>query len=77
MTSWPVDTEIEGLSLKDQVTDTVRGLQTRSIYVVKPQRPPEDITAEELNEKPERLNSLLERIEGEGGWVRIIKFNHE
>lgn len=76
-TSWPLESEIEGLSLKEQVRGTVRGLQTRIIKVVRPSGAPESLSSEELNKKHQKINEFIERVEGEGGWVRWVKFRHE
>jgi hypothetical protein len=77
-TSWSLESAIEGLSLKDQVRSAIKGLQTRVIKVVPPSYSgAETISSEELNKKPQKLEALLERVEGEGGWVRLIKFWHE
>jgi hypothetical protein len=76
-TSWSLESAIEGLSLKDQVRSAIKGLQTRIIKVVRPTDASQAITSEELKERPQRVEGLLERVEGEGGWVKVIKFWHD
>ncbi|MCX5814307.1 MAG: tetratricopeptide repeat protein [Proteobacteria bacterium] len=83
---------IEGVSLKEQVRGAIRSLKTRAILVVPvveslqadtPQAEspetgaPQHISEDELTQQPNRINALLERIEGEGGWVKIVQFRHE
>jgi outer membrane protein OmpA-like peptidoglycan-associated protein len=75
--SWPLESEIEGLSLKDQVKDAVMALKTRAIMVVKPTGAQETVSPGELDKKPQKIEALLERIEGKGGWVKVVRFKHE
>lgn len=76
-TSQSIASEIEGLSLKEQVMGAVRGLRTRAIKVVPPSHAPEAIPQTELQARPNRINDLIERVEGESGWVRMVRFRHE
>jgi outer membrane protein OmpA-like peptidoglycan-associated protein len=77
VTSWPIQTEIEDLSLKDQIQGAVKSLKTRTIYVERPQNAPEQIHENQLNEKPDEINQLLTRIQGKEGWVNVVRFWHE
>jgi outer membrane protein OmpA-like peptidoglycan-associated protein len=76
-TSWPIETDIDGLNKDDVIRNAVRGLSTRSIKVVRPSTMPDSIHPEDIQYKPERINTLLTRVEGKGGWVKIVKFNHQ
>lgn len=76
-TSWPLESAIDDLSLQEQVRGAIRSLTTRTIKVVRPSNAPQPVSAAELNKKPQRIESLLERVEGEGGWVKVLKFLHE
>jgi outer membrane protein OmpA-like peptidoglycan-associated protein len=76
-TSWPLESAIEGVSLKEQVRGAIKGLQARAIKVVKPTGAPEAISSEELNKQPQKIDTLIERVEGEGGWVKVVRFWHE
>jgi outer membrane protein OmpA-like peptidoglycan-associated protein len=77
VTSWPLKAEIEGLTLKDVVVSAARGLKTRIIKVVQPPLASQPISEEDLKQKPNSINSLLQRVEGKGGWVKVVKFWHE
>lgn len=77
VTSWSLEAEIEGLSLKQQVRGAARALMTRAIKVVRPTGAQEAVSSEELNKKPQKIEDLLERIEGRGGWVKVVRFWHE
>lgn len=84
VTSWSLKSQIEGFSLEEQVCRAIRGLGTRYIKVVKPPTPPEEIiiSFEQGAEQQQvlmyqRISSLLEKIEGDGGWVKTINFWHE
>ena len=77
VTSWQLETEIEDLSLKDQIKGAVNSLKTRTIYVERPKNAPEQISENELNKKPQKIDQLLTRIEGKGGWVNVVRFWHE
>lgn len=77
VTSWSLETEIEGLSLKEQIQGAVRALKTRTIYVVRPSNAPEQIQENELNQSPQKIDQLLARIEGKGGWVNVVRFWHD
>ena len=73
---------IEGVSLKEQVRGAIRSLKTRAILVVQPEGAPQKETSQhisenELTRQPDKINTLLERIEGEGGWVKMVGFRHE
>jgi len=82
VTSWSVE-EFEGKTLEEKVYDTVRSLKSRTIYIVKASSKPEaQAVSEEIfqnsnSQNSNTFNTLLERIEGEGGWVRIVEFKHE
>jgi len=77
VTSWPLKSEIEGLTLKEQVRGAVKSLQTRIIKVVRPIEAYQQISEAELNNKPQKINKLLERVEGQGGWVKAVRFRHD
>lgn len=77
VTSWPLKSEIEDLTLKEQIKDAVKALRTRTIYVVRPSNAPEQIQENELNKKPQKIDQLLARVEGKGGWVTVITFWHD
>lgn len=77
VTSWPLESEIEGLSLKEQVRGAIRALKTRTIYVVRPSSTTEHIQEDELHNNPQKIDRLLARVEGKGGWVKLVKFRHE
>ena len=49
----------------------------RMIKVVKPSAAAETIAADELNKQPQKIDALLEQVEGKGGWVKIVRFKHE
>ncbi len=76
-TSSPLESLTEGVRMEEVVKIATRGLQTKSIktriIVIKPKKTPEYIPSQEVD----RISNLIERVEGEGGWVRVIKFNHE
>lgn len=74
--SAPLELQAEGIALNEQARQAVRAVRTRIIKVVKSSNQAEQAQAEDLK-KPERLGQLLEKIEGEGGWVRTIMFWHE
>lgn len=74
--SHSIESEIEGMSLKEQVRGAVRGLQTRIIKVVKPSDA-QAVSFEEIKNRPQKVNNLSEKIEGEGGWVKVVRFRHE
>jgi outer membrane protein OmpA-like peptidoglycan-associated protein len=76
-TSQSLGAEIEGLSLKEQVRGAVRGLQTRAIKVVPPTHAVEALPQTELQATPHKIYNLIERVEGESGWVRMVRFKHE
>jgi len=76
-TSRPLESEIEGLTLKEQVRGVIKALKSRAIYVVKASSAPDNIQEDELHQNPQKINELLSRIEGEGGWVKVVKFWHE
>lgn len=77
-TSWPLKTEIETLSLKERVKDAIRGLKTRGYdSIERPSDAPYHVSAEELNKRPQKIEFFLERVEGEGGWVKVMTFRHE
>ena len=69
--------EEKKLSLKEQVRGTIKSLKTRAIYVVKVSGAPDHIHEDELNKKPEKIDQLLTRIEGQGGWVKVVRFWHD
>jgi len=75
-TSWPLKSELSGLSFTEYVKSTMRGLNSRAIHVVAPSAAP-PTTLEEISSSGGTLDQIIERIEGEDGWVRIIKFNHK
>jgi len=77
VTSWALESEIEELTLKEQVRGAIRALKTRTIYVVRPSNAPEHVQEDELHKKPQKIDQLLARIEGKGGWVKVVKFLHE
>jgi|GEM_PF-1075277 len=77
-TSSPLDSLIEGQNMENTIKIAVRSFQaqsisTRAIKVVRPKNLPQNITPQEV----ERLSNMIEQIEGEGGWVRIVRFRHE
>jgi len=74
-TSWPIKAEIDGLTLREAVKNGAKGLQTRIIKVVARPNAPESIPTKTPNVP--KMDSLLVRVEGEGGWVRIVKFENE
>ncbi len=79
-TSWQLKTEIEEISLKEQVRGAIKSLKTRStriIKVVPVSQAVETIPEEELKTKRQKIDSLVERVEGEGGWVKVVRFGHE
>lgn len=77
VTSWPLTKEIEELPLENHFKKVIGTLQHRAIKVTKSSNPEEILQEEEFYSQPSRIESLLERIEGDGGWVKIIKFFHE
>jgi len=76
VTSWPLETEIEGLTLKEQVRGAISALKTRRIAVIKPSEFNSCATFEQLQE-PATLSSFIEKVEGSGGWVKVVNFFHD
>ena len=74
-----IETDIEGLSLKENVQRAVRAFQTRTLYVKAPKHdtPMATTAVSQAQHDPHRLDEFLERIEGEGAWVRVVRFAHE
>ena len=76
-----IKTELEGLSLKDQAKRAVRAFKTRAIYIVKAPRPATPVPSSALSQASQQtshgLDRFLERIEGEGAWVKVVRFEHE
>jgi hypothetical protein len=77
VTSWPLSTEIDDLSLKEQAHRSVRSLKSRTIYIEPADATAPPILDEELNKKPHIINPLLTRVKGQGGWVKMVGFEHE
>lgn len=78
-TTWQLRPDIEGLSLKQVVQDAARTLKTRSIKVIpkEPTGAQEAIFSNQVTQNPTRINALIETVEGQGGWVRTVRFLHE
>lgn len=77
VTSWPMESELETLSLGEMVKQGIGALKTRSIVVNRPTTAPEHITQEELKQNQKKIEKVLSRIEGKGGWVKAITFWHD
>lgn len=76
-TSQSIESKMEWLSLKEQVRGAISSLQTRIIKVVRPSGAVEAVSSDELYKTPQKINAIIERVEGEGGWVRVVRFGHE
>jgi len=78
-TSWPLEADlVEGIPLVERVQRAIPGLSRSPIVkAVPPASAPQSIAADELRSNPSRLNVLLEKIRGQGGWVNIVRFKHE
>jgi len=75
-----IKAEIEGLSLKESAQRAVRAFGTRAIYIVKAPRedaPVPQAAVSHAQQDPHSIDAFLERIEGEGAWVRVVRFEHE
>jgi outer membrane protein OmpA-like peptidoglycan-associated protein len=68
--------EIEGLSLTEQVTESLHALKTIAIRITK-NSSLEQISVNQLAKEPKKIEELMERVEGEGGWVRGIRLSNE
>lgn len=77
VTSKPLESELEGFSHADIARGAIECFGKRAIYVVRPANAAEQIQAEDLDNQPGNINQLLERIEGKGGWVKVVKFWHD
>ena len=74
-----IKAEIEGLSLKESAQRAVRAFGTRAIYIVKAPRedaPVPQAAVSHAQQDPHSIDAFLERIEGEGAWVRVVRFEH-
>ena len=66
-TSSPVDSLVEGLSREEQVKRAIEAYSPRTIAV----------KASPQYANSQNIDQLLSRVEGEGGWVRMVRFWHE
>ncbi len=60
-----------------KMENIVKSVQTRSIRVVKASNSVESISSNDLKTSPGRIDQIIEKLEGEGAWVKILKFIHE
>ncbi|MBM3285091.1 MAG: tetratricopeptide repeat protein [Candidatus Aminicenantes bacterium] len=63
--SFSLDLEPQAVNLGEKARSVIRSLQTRIIKISRPEK------------APPKIKDILDRVEGSGSWVRIVKFRHE
>ena len=75
-TSQSIESDMGGLSLEQQVKGAIDGLMTRMIKVVGP-ADAQAVQATDLKSNAQKINDIIQRIQGQGGWVKVVEFRHE
>jgi len=75
--SFAIDFWKDNLIEPKKMENAVKSIETRSIRVVKSLNYVESVSSSELEKNPAKINDIIERVEGEGAWVKVLKFKHE
>lgn len=72
VSSQPVVEDISNLTSQNFIRLATKKNLTRAIYV-KPVRPP---APQKTPENGDAIQDIIQRVEGTGGWVKLVEFNH-